>query len=88
MKKVDDFVLREIANEYVLVPTQGAARVFDGIITFNEQAVLLWNKIDECEDAKALSKCLTDEYDVDPETALNDTQNFLNRLLEARIIKM
>ncbi len=86
MKKVDDFILREIANEYVLVPTGSAAKIFDGIITFNEQAAFLWNKLDECDTIKGLVEKLTDEYDVDENTALNDVTAFIDRLIEAGII--
>lgn len=86
MKKVDDFILREIADEYVLVPTGSASKVFDGIITFNEQAAFLWNKLDECDNIKALAEKLTDEYDVDEETALKDVETFIGRLFQAGII--
>lgn len=86
MKKVEDFILREIAGEYVLVPTGSASKVFDGIITFNEQAAFLWNNIDECETVEALVKKLTDEYDVDAEVAKRDVEVFVSQLLAAGII--
>lgn len=86
MKKAEDFILREIADEYILVPTGSAAKVFDGIITFNEQAAFLWNKLDECNSIEELTKSLTEEYDVDEETARRDTEVFIEKLLEAGII--
>lgn len=86
MKKVKDFILREIAGEYVLVPTGSAAKVFDGIITFNEQAAFLWNNIDDCETVEDLTEKLTGEYDVDEKTAKRDVEVFVSQLLTAGII--
>ncbi len=88
MKKVKDFILREIANEYVLVPTGAAAQTFNGLITLNEQAVFLWERIELCEDVKALVKCLTDEYEVENEVAERDVKLFLSRLSDVGIINI
>ena len=49
MKVNGEYVLREIAGEYILVPIGNTAMEMNGMITLNEVGVFIWNKMqDEC----------------------------------------
>ena len=56
---------------------------FNGMLRLNDTGVLLWNKLKDGADEQDLARELTAEYDVSPETALQDVQDFLRQLQEA-----
>ena len=42
-----EFVLREIAGDYVIIPTGQTVLEFNGLITVNEVGVSIWNMLQE-----------------------------------------
>ena len=42
-----EFVLREIAGDYILVPVGDTALEFNGLITLNEVGAFLWGKLQQ-----------------------------------------
>lgn len=44
MKTSNEFIMREIAGEYVLVPIGKRALTFQGLVTMNEVGALIWHK--------------------------------------------
>ena len=66
MKISKEFVLREIAGDYVIVPTGEAAFRFQGLITVNDTGAFLWNKLQEGEKTEDdLTDALCNEYETD-----------------------
>ena len=45
MRVQDEFVLREIAGDYVIIPTGKTVLKFNGLITVNEVGAFLWNML-------------------------------------------
>ena len=45
MKVEKDFVLREIAGDYVIIPTGKTVLAFNGLITVNEVGADLWKML-------------------------------------------
>ena len=77
MRVDDGFVLREIAGDYVIIPTGKTVLDFNGMITVNEEETTFENIV----------KGILDEYDADEETVKADVQEFLDRIKEAGILK-
>ena len=46
MKIVKEFILRDIAGEYVLVPTGETTQEFNGFITITDTAKFIWENIE------------------------------------------
>lgn len=86
MKITKSFMLREIAGEYIIVPTKDTATVFNGFITVNEVGAFLWEQLHEETTAEALAQKVVDAYDIDYQTALKDVEDFLQILLEKEIL--
>ena len=83
MRIKGDYVLREIAGEYILVPIGNTAMEMNGMITLNEVGVFIWNKLqDECT-CEQLLNAILDEFDIDEELAKNDLDEFLKQLEDA-----
>ena len=65
MKVEKEFVLREIAGDYVIIPTGQTVLYFNGLITVNEIGAFLWNLLQDEVTVEDLVKAVLDEYDVD-----------------------
>lgn len=80
------FVLREIAGEYIIIPTGRTALEFNGLITVNDIGMELWEMLQEDVTFEELLKGILDEYDVDESTAREDIQEFLDKLISGGIL--
>lgn len=86
MKLNMDFVLREIAGEYMLIPVGSGAEV-NGMIVLNKVGADIWKYLSEtCERDYVLAK-LIDQYDAPEETLAKDLDAFLVNLKEKHAIK-
>lgn len=83
MKVSKDFIGREIAGEYVLVPVGAAPEGFNGLITLNEPGKFIFDLLAEDRTPQELAERIIREYDVSLETALTDVKAFLQQLREA-----
>lgn len=86
MKIIKDFILRNIAGEYVLIPTGTTTQEFNGLISLNEIAAFIWNNIENVDDVDGMVKLILEEYEIDEMTAKIDVENFLAGLKESNII--
>lgn len=82
MKLKDNFVLRQVADTWVVLPVAEATVNFDGMLTLNEAGALLWHALEQGSDRDALADVLTKEYTVDHAQALADVDDFLEKLQE------
>ena len=87
MKVSKEFVLREIAGDYINIPTGKTVLEFNGLITVNEVGVSLWKMLQEEATFEELVKGVLDEYDVEEAVARKDIQEFLDRLIKGGIIR-
>ena len=87
MKIVKEFILREIAGEYVLVPTGATTQEFNGLITMTEVAVTIWKNLETVDSLDAMVELILNEYDVDEETAKRDAIGFISQLLAAGFVE-
>ena len=81
MKRSADFLLREVAGTQVLVPLGAAAVSFPGMVTLNSTGVFIWELLDQPQTLQTLTEALMARYAVDQETAKNDVESFVNKLV-------
>lgn len=86
MKAKTGFNLRNVCGEQVIV-AEGRENIdFSNIISMNETSAYLWNAIQSRDfTVDDLVKLLTQEYDVDEQTARKDAQALAKQWLEAGI---
>ena len=82
MKIKAEYVLREVANQNIVVPTGKETLKFNGMINLNNSGKFLWNLLKEDRTADELVEALMDKYEVSREVALTDVNNFI-AVLEA-----
>lgn len=87
MKISTDYVIREIAGEYIIVPTGKAAMKLNGMITVNETGVFLWKELQEGTTEEELVSAMCEEFDVDEVTARADVREFLEKLSAEEILE-
>ena len=86
MKIDKEFVLREIAGDYVIIPTGKTVLEFNGLITVNEVGVSLWNMLQNEITFDEVVQGILDEYDVEESVAREDIQEFLDKLVDGGIL--
>ena len=88
MKTKKGFNLRQVCGENVIV-AEGAENIdFSSIISMNESSAYLWNSIQGKEFGKNnLVELLTQEYDVDADTAAKDVEALVAQWMKAGIIE-
>lgn len=88
MKAKKGFNLREVCGEHIIV-AEGKENIdFSNIISMNESSAYLWGKIQDKEFIPDdLQKLLTEEYEVDEETALKDAKTIIQQWEKAGIIE-
>lgn len=88
MKLKSGLVLREVAGQFVIVPTGERVREIPSVIYISSSAAFLWEHMQNAEfDEKSLLKIIMDNFDgVTEEQALADIQKFLKTLAEHNIL--
>ena len=81
-----EFVLREIAGDYIIIPTGATVLEFNGLITVNEVGVTLWKMLQEEVSMEHLVQGILAEYEVEEEVAREDIQEFLDVLTNGGIL--
>lgn len=88
MKTKKGFNLRQVCGENVIV-AEGAENIdFSSNISMNESSAYLWNSIQGKEfDKNNLVELLTQEYEVDADTAAKDVEALVAQWMKAGIIE-
>ena len=85
MKIKQGFVLRKVAENYIVVPVGEMAKKFNGVIKLNESSAFMWQKLVDGIELNDLIKAVTDEYEVDTARAEQDVKAFTDALKNANV---
>lgn len=80
MRIIGEFCVREILDEVVAIPVGNGTEHFSGIISLNPVGRFLFEVLYQEHSQEELVAALVAEYEVTPETAANDVEEFLNTL--------
>lgn len=86
MKIKKGFVLREMCGENI-VTAEGLEHInFNKLISLNSTAAFLWNKVADKEfTAKEMAQHLVEEYQIDMELALKDSEALCQAWINAGV---
>lgn len=87
MKRIKEYIKRNIAGEIVLVPAGQTAEDFNGMMTLTESGEFIWDHIEETRDFNHLVELILEEYEIDQPTAAQDASAFVMQLLQAGMIQ-
>jgi len=78
-----DLVARSIAGEHLLVPVRQGVAQMDFIYTSNEVGSFVFAQLDGRRDGRAICRLVSENFEVDEQTARADVLRFLADLHEA-----
>ncbi|MGN0490506.1 PqqD family protein [Ruminococcus sp.] len=87
MKIKEDFILRKVADSYVVVPVNNMSLDFNGIINLNETGAFLFRILQNGASREELLSKLLDEYEVTPQKAEKDIDLFIEKVKDADILE-
>lgn len=87
MRVSDEFVLRQVVDEYLLIPVGAAALRISGMISLTESGYLLYQQLQFGCDRDKLIQVLLETYEVDAAEAAADVDAFLDKMRKLRILE-
>jgi hypothetical protein len=82
MKIKEGFMLREVADTWIVVPLAQRVVEFNGLMTLTESGASLWSKLQSGSDVEGLVQYILSEYSVDEEVARQDVKEFIDSISE------
>ena len=86
MKIKDGFVLRKVADSYIVVKLGGEAD-FRKMITLNDTGAFIWGCVAEGLDENAIADKMADEYEAAPEQLKKDISGFISKMRQADVLE-
>ncbi len=86
MKANPGFILRNVVDEYILMPTGDNIGKFNGTVLLNEVSALVWEKLQNPVSRDDLLKEILDEFEVEKAVAAADLDALLAKLKEYGVI--
>lgn len=80
MKISEDFVLRQVADTWVVLPLKTDTVDFNGMIRLNGSGAVLWKCLEQGATREELVQALTSQYEVSREEAARDVDEFIETL--------
>lgn len=87
MQVKENYVLRQVADSYVIVPVGEEALQHQGICTCNETGAFLWQQLQQDQSREQLTAALLEEYEVPPDVAAADVERFVDALEKSGLLK-
>ena len=87
MKAKKGFILRQIADENILMPIGDTIAKFDGTVLLNDVSAFIWKKLQTPVAREDLLIAILDEYDVDEATAAADLDTLLEKFRSYGVIE-
>lgn len=87
MKIKNDYVLKTVGNQFIVVPVGKEAVKFQGMITLNPTAKFLFERLKEDQTETQLIDSLMDHYDVTKEIAEKDVHAFIETLKKHQLLE-
>lgn len=87
MKLKEEYKVRDIAGEHVVIMQGRYGSDMTRVIALNETSMMLWNELQGKEfTAEDVKRLLTDNYDVDEATAERDAKAWIEKLQECNLV--
>ncbi len=86
MKVKEGFMLKQVCDEFMVVPVGAASVDFKSVIRLNETGAFLWRILENGATKEDMLKDILDEYDVPADVASADIDAFILKLNDAGIV--
>ena len=86
MKLKNDYVLREIAGEYIMIATGERTKEFNGMVRCNEVAYSILKLLQDGTTQKEIVEHLRNTYDVSIDKIEKDVDTIINQLIDGGFV--
>lgn len=87
MKIKEGYLLREVDDQWVVVPLGENVVELNGIMAVSESGAFLWKMLESGTEESDMVQALLMEYETDAETAREDVEDFLAYLILSGLIE-
>ena len=87
MKIKEGFILRKVGGSNVIVPTGNETNEFNGMITTNDTGAFIFEKLQSGMNSDEIVKTITEEFEIDSETATKDVEKFIEKMKDTNIFE-
>lgn len=88
MQIKEGYIIKKVSDKYIVIPSLEESVNFTGIITLNNSGKLLFEALQANKmTVDALKDLLTNEYEIDNETARKDVSTFIDILKVNNLLK-
>lgn len=87
MKIKDGFVLRNVVDEFIVMPTGDNIAKFDGAVVLNEVSAFVFEQLKHPVSKEDLLLAMLAEFDVDEETARKDLDDLIEKFKSMDLIE-
>lgn len=87
MKIRDEYKVREIAGEHIVIMQGRYGTDMTKVISLNDSSLLLWNELQGCEfEVADAAQLLVEHYGIDAITAERDAAAWIAKLEECKLL--
>ncbi|MHB1367520.1 MAG: PqqD family protein [Eubacteriales bacterium] len=87
MKIKEGFIIKNIIDEWIVMPAGSNIKKFEGAIILNSVSAFIWKQLEKSICYDDLLRFVLDEYNIDEQTAVTDINNFVNKLRKLEILQ-
>ena len=82
-----DYLLREIAGEYAIIPVGAACQISNAVMVPNDTAVFLWNTFQQPHTISEVVAQVAEEYEAPEEKIQDSVLNFVHDTLKYQLLE-
>lgn len=79
-------MLRQIADDILAIPVGAMALELSGMVMLNPVSKVIWQCLEQETDLQTVCQAVTDRFEVSPEEALQDAEEFIQQLRAANLL--
>ena len=87
MKIKENYVTREVAGQAIVIAVGEESKKFKGMINLNRTGKDVWTGLEKGLNLAEIVKKMADDYEVDENTAMQDIESMVNRLLKIGVLE-
>lgn len=87
MKIKENYVMREVAGQAIVIAVGEESKKFKGMINLNRTGKDVWTGLEKGLNLAEIVKKMAVDYEVDENTAMQDIESMVNRLLKIGVLE-
>lgn len=87
MKIKENYVMREVAGQAIVIAIGEESKHFKGMINLNQTGSDVWRYMEKGLDLNEIARKIAEKYEVDENTAAQDIKKMMDRLYKAGVLE-